>query len=112
MEIDSLFLGDLIDNDKSTKIKNELKSSISKLYENIKNHKLNELDANEIRAIAGVVLTKTVLIKLFASCPDCLNLKIDPIIKATISSRIEPLLIKPYKDFTQFESEITKAKGE
>jgi hypothetical protein len=107
--IDELVLTDLIDDEMSTKIKNGLKESISKFYEDIKNKQMSELNSAEVRAIAGVVLTKTVILKLFANCPNCLNLDIKTEIKLEIVSRIEPLIKKPYTDFTEFEKAI-KAK--
>jgi len=108
--IDNLNLTDLISDQQSNILKDSLKNSIAKFYETIESKELSELNSEEMRTLAGLILTKTVIIRLFAKCPTCPNLTIESEKKSEIVSRIEPLLVKPYIGFTDFEKAIKNEK--
>ena len=110
VDIDNLVLTDLISDKQSEILKRALITSIALFYLKIDSKKLSELNSEEMRTQAGLILTKTVIIRLLAKCPTCPNLTIDSEKKSEIVSRIVPLLVKPYIGFTDFEKAIKNEK--
>ena len=108
-EIDSLDLSVLGDYE-STKLKNDMKKSISNLYE-FSNNKLSDIHPGKLRALAGAILTKTFILQILSNCKQCPNInKNESIYRKNFVNSISTIISKPYIAFTKFEEAVKNAQ--